>query len=382
MKTQNLFPFNAIPMFIVALAMAMVVFFTAGCSEKKKDASASTSPTTPLPSANNSVPNLADLKSADGHGARILQGPDFDNLLVSAKEFQNLGRGDYVVTGNKLFDGWFLKADRIIFEPGATLTFSKTALSNRRQFWVVAKELVAKDANNPGTINWEKGAVALAPASPGEAPGGASATIDDRSGAAGQTGGVGIGGNSGANAPQITLVVMKVPNSGVLIDLTGGDGGSGGQGQKGGRGGNGAKGHPASESMFDCKRGGGDGGRGGPGGQGGTGGLGGVGGTGGTFLLVSSADLLPSLTQKFRIKVSGGNGGGPGPGGIGGDFGVGGPGGQEAKPYCGGGSDGQNGVQGSTGGLGDSGHSGQEGDFTVGSATDDQFKNYIWGTNK
>jgi len=352
------------------VAIGLLTLTISACSSK-------TSESTQTPE------KLQNLKSADGRAAHVLQGPEFDNVLVSAKEFQGVGGGDYVVNGNKSFDGWFLKADRVIFEPGSTLMFSKTALSNRRQFWIVTKELIVKDAEHPGTITYDKGAPAPAPPAPGEAPGGTHAQGDGSAGGPGQQGGKGNQGATGANGPQITLVVMQAPNSGTLVDLTGGDGGPGGQGQKGGRGGNGAKGSPASQSAVDCKSGGGNGGAGGAGGVGGPGGDGGTGGAGGIFLLVSKGEHLPSLTQKFRVKTSGGNGGNGGPSGVGGDYGLGGPGGQEAKPYCSGGNGGPNGTQGGAGGPGSNGANGQEGDFTVGAATDDQFNTYFWPkTNK
>jgi hypothetical protein len=355
------------------VVVCIALLALAGCGKKDEVAKPTVGGT---PSA---VPT--DLKSGDGVPAKVVKGPDFDNTLVSASDIKNIKNDEYVVTGTKKFDGWFLKADRIVFEPGATLVFSRTALSNRRQFWVVAKELVVKDQANPGTITWEQGDPPSPPQAPGEAPPGKNGPQDGAAGLPGNEGTKGSPGLTGANAPQITLVVLKVPGSGVIVNLTGGNGGQGGPGMKGGRGGTGAKGHPASQIGFGCNRGAGNGGSGGGGGKGGPGGDGGVGGAGGTFLLVSEAEILPSLTQKFRVKVAAGTGGSGGQGGQGGDGGPGGPGGQEARPYCrGNGSQGANGGPGGSGSVGSPGGVGQEGDFTIGGATKEQLDSYIWPT--
>jgi len=354
----------------VAVCAALLVLVGCGKKEEAKPTVGATPAAVPT-----------DLKSGDGVLAKVVKGPDFDNTLVSAADIKNIKNDEYIVSGTKKFDGWFLKADKIVFEPGATLVFSRTALSSRRQFWVVAKELVVKDQANPGTITWEKGDPPAPPQAPGEAPPGGNGPQDDAAGLPGNEGTKGSPGLAGANGPQITLVVLKVPSSGVLVDLTGGNGGQGGPGMKGGRGGTGAKGHPASQSAVDCKRGAGNGGAGGSGGKGGPGGDGGVGGAGGTFLLVSEAELLSSLTQKFRVKVSAGTGGTGGQGGQGGDGGPGGAGGQEARPLCrGNGSQGGNGGPGAAGPGGSPGGGGQEGDFTVGGATKEQLDSYIWPT--
>jgi len=320
-----------------------------------------------------------DLKSGDGIVAKVIDGPTLDNTLVTADPLKSIKNSEFIVKGNMRFDGWFLKADRIIFEPGSSLVFSRTALSNRRQFWIVAKEIVVKDANAPGVISWEKSVTPAPPSAPGEAPAGPNATVDGNAGSPGNTGNSGATGYSGENAPQITLVVTTVPTSGVTVDLTGGNGGQGGQGMKGGRGGSGAGGRVGSQGGFGCLAGAGNGGSGGAGGAGGLGGEGGVGGNGGSFLIVSEAELLPTLTQKFRVRVSSAQGGTAGQGGPGGDGGAGGRGGSENLPYCrGNGNQGPAGPTGPAGAIGAAGQNGQEGDFTVGGVTKEQLQNYIW----
>lgn len=301
--------------------------------------------------------------------------PEFKKLSEAdvVSEVQALRQADllklskpFIVKGEVRFDGWFIKTDKLVFEPGAALIFTSQALDSRRNFFVVAEEIVSLDASSPGKITYERRAIPVASAKPGQGPTGTHATVDGRAGGAGGPGETGVMGATGFVAPSLTIATLSVPGSGPLVDLSGGNGGRGGQGQKGGDGGNGRKGTPASQSMFDCKAGGGRGGNGGPGGSGGKGGTGGKGGDGGSLTILSSASLLPVLSQKFRVVLNGGQlgtGGDPGRGGIGG---AAGPGGQDARPYCGGGSAGSPGNAGGPGRAGKIGTSGQSGDMFVG----------------
>jgi hypothetical protein len=315
----------------------------------------------------------------DEKAARTLQPAEINAALQSGKEIKDVsGGGDFVVSGNKKFNGWFLKADRVIFESGATLTFSKQAQGLRPNFFIVTKELVVRDPNSPGKITWERGDVAIPPSASGQAANGPDGPGDNNAGGTGAGGAQGNHGYDGFAAPGLTLIVMSVPSSGPFVEFTGQEAGQGGQGQKGGTGGHGHAGNPASQSVFDCKRGGGNGGSGGTGGPGGTGGDGGTGGTGGTISIISRAELLPSLTQKFRVHIAGGRGGEPGPGGSGGDGGPGGAGGTDAQPHCNGGNGGPGGGTGAPGVAGKTGPNGNEGDFLVGSISPEQFKDYVW----
>lgn len=275
----------------------------------------------------------------------------------------------YVVDGLTRFNGWFIVADKVVFKSGSQLVFTKQALDGRRNFFIVAKELISEDNNSPGQITYERPNSLPASSTPGQAASGAQGAGDGSSGRQGATGNPGVNGDKGFSAPAITLTLLSVPNSGPSIDFRGAQGGEGGQGQKGGDGGAGAKGSPASQSMFDCKAGGGDGGAGGTGGTGGPGGMGGAGGDGGTVTIISPSDLLPSLTQKFRVQVAAGQGGKGGAPGVGGNGGAGGPGGQDARPYCGGGSGGPGGRTGGPGQPGATGPTGIDGDLFVGAIT-------------
>lgn len=279
-----------------------------------------------------------------------------------------------VVEGEMLFNGWFLATDSLTFKPGARLIFSSQALERRPNLFIVAREITSEDASNPGIISFEMPQISAASATPGQAPTGSHATTDGTAGGTGATGSTGITGASGYSAPSLTITTLSVPSSGPAIDFRGGLGAPGGQGQRGGDGGNGAKGTPGSQSLFDCKAGGGTGGTGGAGGTGGTGGVGGRGGTGGAVTIIAPAELLPSLSEKFRVLIAAGQGGDPGASGIGGNPGQPGPGGQEAKPYCNGGSGGAPGSAGAPGVPGQRGASGVDGDFFVGSISPDLFE--------
>lgn len=307
-----------------------------------------------------------------------LQQADLAESVKIVKDASILGGGeDYVVQGTKRFDGWFLKANRLVFEPGSKLVFSRDAQNRRNSFFIVAKEIVVKDANSPGSVTWDRSSIENAPSAVGQAASGSHGQGDGENGGTGANGATGNTGYPGKNAPNLTVFVFSTPSSGPEIDFRGQDGGKGGNGLKGGDGGNGQKGQPASQDMVNCRRGGGNGGTGGAGGTGGTGGTGGNGGGGGSVTLVSIADRLPTLTQRFRLNVRGGAGGPNGNGGEGGNGGQGGPGGQEARPYCGGGSAGGNGSKGSIGSEGGRGADGLDGDVFVGSLTEQQFKEHV-----
>ena len=304
-----------------------------------------------------------------------LQPADLPPKLQEMSELPPASPGDYVVDGTRMFDGWFLKSERIVFKRGSTLMFTKQAQDARRNFFIVTREIVVEDAGAPGTITWQQPPLSGTPASGGQAPTGTHAPGDDQAGGPGRPGAQGPAGYAGNASPSITLTVLTVPSSGPAIDLRGQKGCQGGQGQKGGDGGNGGKGHPATSTAIECRNGAGDGGSGGSGGPGGRGGEGGQGGSGGAFTLLAPAEKLQSFSQRFRVLVSGGEGGEPGAGGPGGNGGRGGDRGAKALPWCkDDGRDGATGGVGAPGGTGTNGPAGIAGDFFVGSITADQFK--------
>jgi len=314
---------------------------------------------------------------AQGVAPKVLQGAEIAPKLLEMKEVREVPASDFVVDGVKRFDGWFLKADRLIFKKGATLVFSRQALASRRVFFIVAKSIQVEDAAAPGRITWETQAVdgtgpASGQAATGRAPGGA--------GLPGDGGHEGVPGDS---APSLHLAVLKMPGSGPVIDLQGQAGGPGAQGQRGGSGGPGAAGRHASQNAFNCVRGAENGRPGGAGGPGGRGGTAGRGGNGGTVTILGTPDLLPGLGARVRVLVSGGVAGQPGAGGPGGVGGPGGPGGSQQLPFCrGNGSTGPTGAPGPDGPTGpsdDGSRRGTDGDFFVGPITEAAFRGSIYG---
>lgn len=332
----------------VALALALV-----GCGKE----------TPPAPAPKAAAP--VEL----GGGAKPLQAAEVKNTETTIRQsaIPAITPGDYVVEGEKRFNGWFLSAERIVFKANSKLVFSKDALAARPNFFILAREVVVEDQQQPGSITWERSPVSV-PGEVGSAAAGAdNGAKESVAGGNGQSGAMGNAGQAGRDGPSLTLTTLSVKGP-LVIDMKGQDGGPGGKGQSGGRGGGGGYGTPASQSAVDCKRGAGDGGPGGSGGAGGKGGPSGNGGRGGTFTLITSDDNMAAASRLLKVDVSGGQPGAqPGSGGDAGPGGSGGRRGQEAKPYCkDDGRVGAAGPAGAPGQKGDLGAPGASGDYFVG----------------
>ena len=117
-----------------------------------------------------------------------------------------------VTTG---WDSWYLGADRLIFEPGARLIFSRTALSKRQSVFIGANSIVTNDDDAPGTITWESYTPSPEPDAAGEAASGRD------NGSAGVAGNPGNPGQGSAAAPELTLFVAAIPNVGPVIEFAG-----------------------------------------------------------------------------------------------------------------------------------------------------------------
>src|SRR6185295_18076372 len=60
-------------------------------------------------------------------GARALQPADVSTTVsVAKREIPALTPGEYRVSGEQRFNGWFLSAERVVFEADAKLIFSQT----------------------------------------------------------------------------------------------------------------------------------------------------------------------------------------------------------------------------------------------------------------
>lgn len=310
---------------------------------------------------------------ATAQGQTTLSSPEAQNRLVEAAQARPpIIVGEFRVQGRRVYNGPVLAARRIIFEPGSSLLFSAQTLASRRNIFIFAQEIVSENAEQPGTIGWEKDTPSTPPPLGTAGAGSDNGGREGASGGAGQNARGGATGLSGLPGPDLTIVTLKIsPN--LRVDVAGGLGGSGGSGENGGRGGGGGYGNPASQNAFNCNRGAGDGSRGGNGGSGGPGGVGGTGGIGGTFTLVAPDSQIAVLTRVLQVNLAGGPPGAGGAGGMGGQGGPGGAGGQEARPYCrGNGNPGSGGAPGASAGTGPVGNAGGSGTFFVGGlAADD-----------
>lgn len=262
---------------------------------------------------------------------------------------------EIVVSGDFLWDGYFLGAKRLVFEPGARLVFSNEANQRRGSLILAAEVIVNLDQTNPGTITWDRLSRPDALPAVGQSESGGHGQDFGNHGVPGANGAQGATGLSGFDAPKITIFVKSFKGAPVTIDFRGADGGAGGQGLRGGDGGIGHAGLRGSDVPWGCKRGAGYGGNGGNGGIGGPGGVGGSGGAGGAVTLVSLPDAFPILLDLLRVDVAGGVSGQGGQGGSGGRPGAGG---LEGAPsvYCKA-EPGRRGRSGADGGVGENGNS-------------------------
>ncbi|PHC79157.1 hypothetical protein COF42_30380, partial [Bacillus wiedmannii] len=92
------------------------------------------------------------------------------------------------VNGDTVIDGWYVKAEKIIFKSGSSLWFSEKAQESRTNFYVVAKEIICEDANAPGLISWQRTDVGEQAGTAGQAPTGSHGGGDGESGGSGQSG--------------------------------------------------------------------------------------------------------------------------------------------------------------------------------------------------
>jgi len=342
----------------VIFAIVLVAIIATACGKKEEGTVA---------------PKVETAKPLDlSGGAKALQPADVTNAATTIRQnaIPAVTAGDYVIDGEKRYNGWFLSAERIVFKANSKLVFSKDALAARPNFFILAKEIVAEDSQQPGSITWERPSIAAPPDSGAAQAGADNGAQESIKGGNGESGKQGNAGQSGRDGPSLTITSLSVKGA-VNVDVKGQDGGPGGKGQYGGRGGGGGHGTPASQSAFDCKRGAGDGGAGGKGGDGGKGGPSGSGGRGGTFTLITSDDNMAAASRLLRVDVAGGQPGSvPGAGGDPGAGGSGGARGQEAKPWCK--DDGRTGGTlgaGQPGQRGDLGAPGTSGDYFVGGMT-------------
>lgn len=292
-----------------------------------------------------------------------------NRLVEAAQQRQRVLIGTFTVDGNRIYSSPVLAASRIVFKPGATLTFSSEILQQRHELFIFADEIVTMDPEKPGTITWQKPVAGKTADLDSAAPGTDNATTENLPGGNGANGRRGIDGTAGERAPNVTIVTAKLGPT-LVVDLIGGDAAGGGKGESGGQGGQGGHGNPASQGLYQCRKGAGRGDTGGNGGAGGLGGTGGAGGNGGVFTLVVPVDSIAPLSRVMQVNLGAGKPGAPGAGGGKGGIGTGGPGGADARPYCSGeGPQGNSGAAGAAGDKGEPGKTGSAGSYFIGGMT-------------
>ena len=238
--------------------------------------------------------------------------PDVLAAIQKATEVRKL----FPVNSGEKFSGQILKADEIVFAPGATLTL--TAL-DAPYIAIIAKRWKFADATVLTKL------IATGSPAPSGADGGAGADTPAAQGETGRRGHDGAGGGAGLlgadgqrrTLPHIYLIAGDFstpkgePLPGFLrmsLIAVGIDGGSGGKGGKGGKGGAGASGKVGATSAVDCKEGPGPGGNGGTAGQGGQGGRGGDGSDGADITMIGTK-AVNEIFSYVRIFNDAGYGG-------------------------------------------------------------------------
>ncbi|MEO1085812.1 MAG: hypothetical protein AAFY88_16360, partial [Acidobacteriota bacterium] len=96
---------------------------------------------------------VAQQESATVSPMLLMQDPEARAILFSLQndwKFPSRS-GTYVVEGENRYQSWVLTAERIEFGPGARLIFP-AEVASRRQLFILAKEIVSVDPNDPGSI--------------------------------------------------------------------------------------------------------------------------------------------------------------------------------------------------------------------------------------
>ena len=219
--------------------------------------------------------------------------PEVVAAIKSASNVETL----FPVDGAETFPGQILKADKIVFHSGSTLTLS----SDAPWIVVVAKSWIFEDANTTTRIQRNMSLELTKPTvSPPKAASGKAGqgTINKR-GEDGQQGSAGLPGVEGYGKalPHIYLIAGSFssptgePLPGYLrlsLIFPGFDGSPGGDGGQGGDGGHGKDGQQGEDRIYECHDGAGPGGTGGKAGPGGRGGKGGPGGNGAGVTLIGA----------------------------------------------------------------------------------------------
>jgi hypothetical protein len=311
-----------------------------------------------------------------------VSGPAPDRDILTRFSLASLHRPNFIppeirVSGTIEVESGVIAAQRIVFARDGKLVFTS---NSPNELYIFATEISNEDPNSLGTITWRRPRPDR-PYMPIDGAQGWNATgTDGLPGGAGDAGSDGIRGADGLKAPDLTIVALKIRGP-LQIDLRGENGEKGGDGGRGGNGGRGGVGSPASQDLFNCRRGVGRGGKGGDGGRGGSAGKGGNGGDGGSLTVIIAHEKdYPRGLDALQLKAltAGGLGAEPGIPGKGGEAGEGGQRGAPALPYCRDEArDGEAGVKGAPGATATKGNDGQEGKVRFGGIPKEEMQRFF-----
>lgn len=129
---------------------------------------------------------------------------------------------EIIVTGDMLYDSYFIGAETIQFKSGARLIFSDKALATRNNLIIAAKNIVNEDQQKTWSYYVDtRRRPLIRPPQSGQAPGGAHGNNSGVSGSAGANGAQGNPGIAGKNAPNLTLFFITATGAPPVIDLRG-----------------------------------------------------------------------------------------------------------------------------------------------------------------
>jgi hypothetical protein len=303
--------------------------------------------------------------------ARDIPGTQVVEAIKFLSSYADILPPQDTITGVRAFEKNVLPANIINFAPASRLIFTSGGGDRtERYIFVRTLHLAAGDS----FVTWDRDPTSQRLVAPiGKALPGTMGGREGQDAAPGNEGLAGNPGYPGRSAPTIYLVVNRIENGPINIDLRGQNGGDGGIGQTGCDGGLGRAGNSAIAVFGLCQSPAGSGGNGGPGGNGGGGGEGGRGGNGGTLVLLAPAAAIDAIAAQIRVDVSPGKGGSGGPGGEAGRGGEGGAAGRADSP-CPSSAPGKNGDAGQRGGQGTGGPDGRPGIFVKTALTDQQVR--------
>lgn len=146
--------------------------------------------------------------------------------------------GEYIVDGDKSWSIPFMTVKKLTFKRNSRLIFDETVTRAHKNLFIFAERIVSEDQQELGEVTWVDIDASVPPIPGYGASGGNMGGVESATGGPGAAGPDGFGGENGADAPSLTIVVKDLAG-GLKIGLRGEVGGTGGPGGVGGSGGQG-----------------------------------------------------------------------------------------------------------------------------------------------